>query len=132
MSDEDRSKELYDLCLKLLEEEVSFNDIQRWLDNNKDNEDLLKKAANYKDEDNDTPLHYLLMRKPPSDLVKRFSQATKLIVGSTVAHSTIFEDNKGCVKLANAPRMRPRTRHIGLKYHHFHSHVENGKSPSPG
>ena len=26
---------------------------------------------------------------------------------------TLFEDNKGCIELANAPRMRPRTRHIG-------------------
>ncbi len=53
--------------------------------------------------------------------------ATKLIVGSTVAHSTIFEDNKGCVELAAAPRMRSQTRHIGLKYHHFRSHVELGQ-----
>jgi hypothetical protein len=54
------------------------------------------------------------------------SAATKLIVGSTVVHSTIFEDNKGCDKLANAPKMCPRTHHIALKYHHICSHVENG------
>jgi hypothetical protein len=60
------------------------------------------------------------------NLLHELSKATKLIVGSTIAHSTIFEDNKVCVELANAPRMRPRTRHIALKYHHFHSHIENG------
>jgi hypothetical protein len=49
-----------------------------------------------------------------------------LIVGSTVAHSTIFEDNKGCVELAQAPKLRPQTHHIALKYHHFRSHVEQG------
>jgi hypothetical protein len=59
-------------------------------------------------------------------LLQESSTATKLIVGSTVAHSTIFEDKKGCVELATAPRMRPRTRHISLKYHHFRSHVEMG------
>jgi hypothetical protein len=59
-------------------------------------------------------------------LLHEFSKATKLIVGDIVTHSTIFEDNKGCVDLANAPKLRPRTKHIALKYHHFHSHVENG------
>ena len=34
-------------------------------------------------------------------------------------HCTIFEDNKGCIELVKAPRMRPRTKHIVLKYHHF-------------
>ena len=38
-------------------------------------------------------------------------------------HCTIFEDNKGCIDLVNAPRMRPRTKHIALKYHHFRSFV---------
>jgi hypothetical protein len=63
---------------------------------------------------------------PMRGLLQELSTATRLIVGSTIAHSTIFEDNKGCVELANAPKMRPRTRHIALKYHHFRSHVENG------
>jgi hypothetical protein len=63
---------------------------------------------------------------PMRDLLQELSEATKLIVGSTFAHSTIFEDNQGCVELAGAPRLRPRTRHIAIKYHHFRSHVENG------
>jgi hypothetical protein len=63
---------------------------------------------------------------PMHGLLQEVSEATKLIAGSTIAHSTIFEDNKGCVELANAPKMRPRTRHIALKYHHFRSHVDNG------
>jgi hypothetical protein len=62
-----------------------------------------------------------------SKLQTEVALSTKLIVGSTVTHSMIFEDNKGCVELANAPQIRPRTRHIGLKYHHFRSHIENGK-----
>jgi Reverse transcriptase (RNA-dependent DNA polymerase) len=36
---------------------------------------------------------------------------------------TVFEDNAGCVELANVPKMRPRTRHINLKYHHFREFV---------
>jgi hypothetical protein len=63
---------------------------------------------------------------PLRSLLLELSTATKLIVGSTTAHSTIFEDNKGCVELATAPKMRPRTRHIALKDHHFRSHIDNG------
>ena len=40
-------------------------------------------------------------------------------------HCTVFEDNKGCIDLVNVPKMRPRTKHIGLKYHHFREHVRN-------
>jgi hypothetical protein len=63
---------------------------------------------------------------PMRDLLHEFASATKLIVGDTVTHSTIFEDNRGCVDLANAPKLRPRTKHIGLKYHHFRSHILSG------
>ena len=38
-------------------------------------------------------------------------------------HCVIFEDNKGCIELVKTPRMRPRTKHIALKYHHFREHV---------
>jgi Reverse transcriptase (RNA-dependent DNA polymerase) len=40
---------------------------------------------------------------------------------------TVFEDNAGCVELANVPKMRPRTRHINLKYHHFREFVAKKK-----
>ena len=43
-----------------------------------------------------------------------------------VCHSKVFEDNKGAEELANVPKMRPRTKHIAVKYHHFRSHVANG------
>jgi hypothetical protein len=51
--------------------------------------------------------------------------------GIPIAHTTpifrctVFEDNSGCVELANVPKLRPRTRHINLKYHHFREHVAN-------
>ena len=43
-------------------------------------------------------------------------------------HCTIFEDNKGCIDMVKSPKMRPRTKHIALKYHHFRSHI--GKTVS--
>jgi hypothetical protein len=60
------------------------------------------------------------------DLLSEFSSATKRIVGDTITYSTIFEDNKGGIELASAPKLRPRTKHIGLKYHHFRSYVSSG------
>ena len=39
----------------------------------------------------------------------------------------MFEDNNGALELAKTPRMRPRTKHISLKYHHFRQQVKDGK-----
>ena len=42
--------------------------------------------------------------------------------------STIFEDNTGCLSLAKAKRMNPRTKHIATQYHRWHQHAteDNG------
>ena len=37
-----------------------------------------------------------------------------------------FEDNMGAIELAKTPKMRPRTKHINLVYHHFREHVREG------
>ena len=37
-----------------------------------------------------------------------------------------FEDNIGALELANTPKMRPRTKHINLVYHHFRSFARQG------
>ena len=39
----------------------------------------------------------------------------------------IFEDNVSCIKVATAPNITPRTKHIALKYHFFCSYVQSGK-----
>jgi len=41
-------------------------------------------------------------------------------------HCKIFEDNAGAIKLAKVPKMRPWTKHMNIKYHHFRQHVESG------
>ena len=40
---------------------------------------------------------------------------------------TAFEDNEGAISLAKTPRLRPRTKHINNKYHHFREQVQLGK-----
>ena len=37
-----------------------------------------------------------------------------------------FEDNLGAIELAKLPKMRPRTKHINISYHHFRSFITNG------
>ena len=38
---------------------------------------------------------------------------------------TLFQDNSGALTLAKSPAMRPRTKHINVKYHHFRMAVAN-------
>ena len=47
---------------------------------------------------------------------------------ATVArvHCRVFEDNSGALELARVPKMRPRTKHLNVKYHHFREHVRKG------
>ena len=37
-----------------------------------------------------------------------------------------FEDNVGALELATSPKLRPRTKHINLVYHHFRSYAREG------
>ena len=47
--------------------------------------------------------------------------------GAPVVHCKAFEDNSGALELARLPKMRPRTRHINVKYHHFREAVAKGR-----
>jgi hypothetical protein len=38
-----------------------------------------------------------------------------------------FKDNEGALEMAKSPKFRPRTKHINIKYHHFHESIESGK-----
>jgi hypothetical protein len=38
----------------------------------------------------------------------------------------VFEDNSGALELARLPKLRPRTKHINVCYHHFRRHVCKG------
>ena len=37
-----------------------------------------------------------------------------------------FEDNSGALELARLPKLRPRTKHINVCYHHFREAVQKG------
>ena len=44
-------------------------------------------------------------------------------------HCKVFEDNSGALEIAKVPKMRPRTEHLNVKYHHFRDHVKRGLNP---
>ena len=48
----------------------------------------------------------------------------------TNVYAKCFEDNAGCLDVAQTPKLRPRTKHIAVKYHHFRSHVKTQENPT--
>mgnify|MGYP006157307357 FL=1 len=47
----------------------------------------------------------------------------KDVISVPAVRCTLFEDNSGALELARTPKMRPRTKHINIKYHHFRDNV---------
>jgi hypothetical protein len=37
-----------------------------------------------------------------------------------------FEDIAGAIEIAKVPKMRPRTKHLNIEYHHFREEVKKG------
>ncbi len=50
-------------------------------------------------------------------------QDFKVICAEPYVYCKAFEDNLGAVELARLPKLRPRTKHINVCYHHFCKHV---------
>ena len=47
-------------------------------------------------------------------------------INTPKVYCKVFEDNSGAIEIAKAPKMRPRTKYLNTKYHHFRDQVENG------
>ena len=41
-------------------------------------------------------------------------------------HCKVMEDNSGALEMARLPKMRPRTKHLCVKLHHFRDRVKAG------
>jgi len=41
-------------------------------------------------------------------------------------HCKVFEDNAGEIEIANVPKMRPRIKHLNIKYNHFREEFKKG------
>jgi histone deacetylase 1/2 len=64
---------------------------------------------------------------PLMDLINEFKDnGFKVYSEVPRVHCKAFEDNSGALELARLPKLRPRTKHINIKYHHFREHVRLG------
>jgi hypothetical protein len=64
---------------------------------------------------------------PLMDLAKELAKAGfDMGTKTPKVHCKAFEDNSGALKMARTPKMRPRTKHLNIKYHHFREAVEQG------
>ena len=63
---------------------------------------------------------------PLKRLVKVVTTAVGLNDSDTTIKTTVWEDNQGCVILANLepPRMTPRSKHYAIKYHWFRTELK--------
>ena len=64
---------------------------------------------------------------PLMELIKEMQERKFDIINSQpYVYCKVFEDNSGALELARLPRLRPRTKHINVCYHHFREHVRKG------
>ena len=64
---------------------------------------------------------------PMMQLLKEIQDLGYKVPTSTpVIHCRLFEDNSGALELARVPKMRSRTKHMNLHYHHFRDFVARG------
>lgn len=63
---------------------------------------------------------------PLLDLLKEVAEkGIDVDIKPALVHCKVFEDNSGAIELAKLPKIRPRTKHINVCFHHFRDHVEN-------
>ena len=62
---------------------------------------------------------------PIIHLLGEFKEAIPTLEEIPTLNCMVLEDNRGCLDLINFPKVRPKTKHIALKYHHFREHVKN-------
>ena len=67
---------------------------------------------------------------PIIDLLKEMAECVTILRHKPpILHCRVFEDNSGAVEIAKgvkSPLLRPRTKHINVKYHHFRTKVLSG------
>ena len=64
---------------------------------------------------------------PLMELIQEMRERKFAIINTQpYVYCKVFKDNSGALKLARLPRLRPRTKHINICYHHFREHVQKG------
>ena len=63
---------------------------------------------------------------PMMEHLLKLEKMLKIESKRPIVKCKVFEDNNGAIELAKALKIRPRTKHIALKYHHFREQVRKG------
>ena len=64
---------------------------------------------------------------PCHALLAEITKLVRLPITDPTLQFTVFGDNRGAIELAKLPRIRPTTKHINIKYHHFRDHIRRNK-----
>jgi len=65
---------------------------------------------------------------PMRRLLSEIGTQLKLDIATpSLVRSTMFEDNQGCLSLANVPKMSPCNKYLSLKYHFFRDQIGESK-----
>jgi hypothetical protein len=51
---------------------------------------------------------------------------TPVLNATPMVHYKVFKDNAVAIEIATVPNMRPRTKHLNIKYHHFREELRKG------
>jgi len=80
-----------------------------------------------------TEAKYIAMSQSLCDVIpvmnlleEMMEQDFQVICTKPHVYCKVFEDNSGALELARLPKLRPRTKHINVCYHHFCKHVCKG------
>jgi len=68
------SSEMLAICFRVAVGLAPISEVNTWINENIGDPVLLQKAANYRDGNNNTPLHFILAARPPIDLVDKLLQ----------------------------------------------------------
>ena len=74
-------------------------------------------------------LPFVILMKEIEFILKLQGDVLTVLCGifeKPVTHVTVYKDNKGAIALVVSLQMRPRMKHIAIKYHHSQSFVANG------
>ncbi len=64
---------------------------------------------------------------PSMNLLQEMSERKfQVICNVPYVYCKVFEDNSGALELTRLPKLRPRTKHINVCYHHFRKHMRKG------
>jgi hypothetical protein len=77
-----------------------------------------------------TEAEYIELSQSLRELVYLFGILTEIKgvhsiidVSTPTIHCKVFEDNEGALAMARLPKIRPCTKHLNIKYHHFREAV---------